>query len=117
MNNLIQPIVAQATAAPAAGSGDPIQMFVMIGIMLAIFYFLLIRPQQRRDRQRRDMLGQVKTGDKVLFAGGLIGTIANAKDKTLSIKIADGVKVETSRSAINAILDKDTDIEQASLQA
>ena len=110
------PVLAQAPA-PASGSGDPVQMFGMIAIMLAIFYFLLIRPQQRRDRERKNMLSEVKTGDKVLFAGGLIGSISNAKEKTLSIKIADGVKVEASRNAINAILDKDTDIEEASRSA
>ena len=116
MDNFIGPLLGQAPAGAPAGSGDPIQMFGMIGIMLAIFYFLLIRPQQRRDKERREMLAQVKTGDKVLFAGGLIGSIANAKDKTLVIKISDGVKVEASRNSINAILGEDTDIEAASLQ-
>ncbi len=120
MNTILLPVMAKVTVlaqAPAAasGSGDPVQMFGMIAIMLAIFYFLLIRPQQRRDRERRNMLSKVKTGDKVLFAGGLIGSVSNAKEKTLCIKIADGVKVDASRNSISAILDKDTDIEEASL--
>ncbi|MFP6905538.1 MAG: preprotein translocase subunit YajC [Verrucomicrobiota bacterium] len=119
MNTILLPVMAKVSVlaqapAPASGSGDPVQMFGMIAIMLAIFYFLLIRPQQRRDRERRKMLSKVKTGDKVLFLGGLIGSVANAKEKTLSIKIADGVKVEASRNSITAILDKDTDIEEAS---
>ena len=81
-------------------------MFIWLGLMVALFYFMLIRPQKRREKERQARLGAVKTGDRVLFAGGLLGVVANVKEKTLIIKIADGVKVEVVRGAVSQVLDK-----------
>lgn len=96
--------------APAGGAGAGSQssmfMFVWLGLMVALFYFMLIRPQKRREKERKALLEAVKTGDRVLFAGGLLGVVANVKDKTLIVKIADGVKVEVVRSAVSQVLDK-----------
>ena len=74
--------------------------------MIVLFYFMLIRPQKRREKERQALLAAVKTGDRVLFAGGLLGTVANVKEKTLVIKIADGVKVEVLRGAVSQVLAK-----------
>lgn len=90
--------------APAQQSG--IFMFVWLGLMIVLFYFMLIRPQKRREKERQALLAAVKTGDRVLFAGGLLGTVANVKDKTLVVKIADGVKVEVLRGAVSQVLAK-----------
>ena len=90
----------------AAGQQSGIFMFVWLGLMIVLFYFMLIRPQKRREKERQALLAAVKTGDRVLFAGGLLGTVANVKDKTLVIKIADGVKVEVLRGAISQVLAK-----------
>lgn len=76
------------------------------GIMIAIFYFILIRPQQRREKERKALLAKVKTGDQVVFAGGLMGIVANVKDNVLSIKIADKVKIEVVRGAVTQVLEK-----------
>jgi preprotein translocase subunit YajC len=96
--------------APAGGEGAAPQssafMFIWLGLMVALFYFMLIRPQKRREKERQALLSAVKTGDRVLFAGGLLGVVANVKDKTLIVKIADGVKVEVVRGAITQVLDK-----------
>ena len=97
--------------APAPGAeGAPQQsgafMFVWLGLMVLLFYFMLIRPQKRREKERQALLEAVKTGDRVLFAGGLLGVVANVKEKTLIVKIADGVKVEVVRSAVSQVLDK-----------
>ena len=81
-------------------------MFIWLGLMVLLFYFMLIRPQKRREKERQALLSAVKTGDRVLFAGGLLGVVANVKDKTLVVKIADGVKVEVVRGAITQVLDK-----------
>ena len=95
---------------PAGGAGGAPQssvfMFVWLGLMVALFYFMLIRPQKRREKERQALLGAVKTGDRVLFAGGFLGTVANVKEKTLVVKIADGVKVEIVRSAVSQVLEK-----------
>jgi len=97
--------------APAPGAeGAPQQsgafMFVWLGLMVLLFYFMLIRPQKRREKERQALLNAVKTGDRVLFAGGFLGVVANVKEKTLIVKIADGVKVEIVRGAVSQVLDK-----------
>jgi preprotein translocase subunit YajC len=95
--------------APAGGEGaqnSSVFMFVWLGLMVALFYFMLIRPQKRREKERLALLSAVKTGDRVLFGGGFLGVVANVKEKTLVVKIADNVKVEVVRSAVSQVLDK-----------
>lgn len=96
--------------APGGGEGAAPQsgafMFVWLGLMVVLFYFMLIRPQKRREKERQSLLNAVKTGDRILFAGGVLGTVANVKDKTLTVKISDGVKIEIVRGAVSQVLDK-----------
>ncbi|MEZ0255366.1 MAG: preprotein translocase subunit YajC [Chthoniobacter sp.] len=79
--------------------------FVCVGV---IFYFLIIRPQNQRQKQLTNLVATLKTGDKVVTNGGIHGIIANVKEgTTLSLKIADNVKIEIDKSAIaNVIKDK-----------
>jgi preprotein translocase subunit YajC len=99
-----------AMAPPAGGSGSsqqsPIFMFGWLGLMLVIFYFMLIRPQQRREKERKALLSNIKSDDRVVFSGGIIGIVTNVKDKTFMIKIADNVKIEVGRSAVTQVLEK-----------
>lgn len=99
-----------AMAAPQGEGGGSQQssvfMFVWLGLMVGLFYFMLIRPQKRKEKERQALLGAVKTGDRVLFAGGLLGVVANVKEKTLIVKVADGVKLEIVRGAISQVLEK-----------
>ena len=97
---------APAGGAQGAAPQSSMFMFVWLGLMVALFYFMLIRPQKRREKERQALLSAVKTGDRVLFAGGFLGTVANVKEKTLVVKIADGVKVEIVRGAVSQVLDK-----------
>ncbi len=90
----------------AAEEQSPMFMFGWLALMILIFYFILIRPQQRREKERRALLSAVKSGDKVLFGGGLIGVVTNVADKTFTIKVADKVKVDVVRSAVTQVLDK-----------
>jgi len=80
--------------------------FGWIAIMIAIFYVMIIRPQRRREKERQDLLKNIKTGDRVLFSGGIIGIVANVKEKTFTIKIGEKSKVEVLRGAVTQILDK-----------
>ena len=108
--------LAMMGAPAAGGTGAAPQssmfMFVWLGLMVALFYFMLIRPQKRREKERQALLGAVKTGDRVLFGGGFLGVVANVKEKTLVVKIADGVKVEIIRGAVSQVLDKGETPEQ-----
>jgi len=88
-------------------------MFGWLGIMLVIFYFMLIRPQQRREKERRAMLSQIKSGAKVVFSNGILGIITNVKEKTFVIKIADNVKIEVSRGAVTQVLEKGDQLEES----
>lgn len=72
--------------------------------IFVIFYFLLIRPQQKKAKAHEKLISSVKTGDQVVTNAGIHGTVANVKDKTLIIKIADNVKVEFDRGAIAAVV-------------
>jgi preprotein translocase subunit YajC len=76
-------------------------------LMFGVFYFFVIRPQQKQEAERKAMLAAVTKGDRVLTAGGIIGTIHTVSDDSVELKIAENVKVTVSRSYITAVL-KDT---------
>ena len=98
-----------AMAAPqgeGTTSGNPFNMMVPMLFIFAIFYFMLIRPQQRKEKARKQLINDLKTGERVMFSGGIIGTVTNVKDSTFIIKISDGVKIEVARGAVNKILEK-----------
>ena len=73
-----------------------------IVVMIAIFYFLLYRPQKKQQNRRRAMLDNLKKGDQVITIGGIDGTIVELGDTSLKLKIADGVVIEVVRSSVNA---------------
>ena len=73
-----------------------------IVVMIAIFYFLLYRPQKKQQNRRRAMLDNLKKGDQVITIGGVYGTIVELGDTSLKLKIADGVVIEVVRSSVNA---------------
>ncbi len=83
--------------------GDLTQ-FLPIIIMFAIFYFLLIRPQQKKAKQRNAMLGALKKGDKIVTIGGVHGTIQDLSDDTITLRIAHNVNVTFDRGAINSVV-------------
>ena len=86
----------------AAGGG--LGMFVPMLLIFAIFYFMMIRPQQRKEKERRKMIEELRAGARVLFAGGFLGTIIEAKEKTFKIEIAGDVIVEVARSAVQDVI-------------
>ena len=94
---------AQEATKPAAAQGGGMGMLVPMLLIFAIFYFMMIRPQQRKEKERRKMIEELRAGARVVFAGGLIGTIREAKDKTFMIEIAPGVSVEVARSSVAGV--------------
>ena len=69
-----------------------ISTLIMFALIIGIFYFMILRPQQKRQKERQKMLDQVKKGDKVVTAGGLHGTVAGIDEKTILLQVADNVK-------------------------
>ena len=107
MNSMLS-LIAQGK--PGGPGSSMLIMFVAMGLL---FWFMIIRPQSRQRRQHQQMLTAVKTGDKVLTVGGIYGLVTNVKDDTLTVKIADNVKVEVSRSHISRVILREDNNQQA----
>jgi preprotein translocase subunit YajC len=108
MLDFLFPGVALAQAGPAtegAGQRMLFQMVLILGFVL-VFYFLLLRPQQKRQKAVQDMLKGLKTGDRVLTSGGIFGQVLGIKDDVVVVKIADDVKIEVAKSAVTGVVPK-----------
>lgn len=95
------------TGAGSIPEASPFQFPMMMLILFAIMYFLMIRPQKRREKERKAMLDGVQSGNKVLMTSGIIGQVTNVKENTVIIRIAENTKVETVRAAISQVLEND----------
>ena len=98
----VQPIAdgtASATPAP-----NPLLQFLPLILIFAILYFIIIRPQQRKEKERRKMIEALRAGAKIVFAGGLMGTIQEATEKTFKVEIAPGTTIEIARSCVSGVV-------------
>ena len=86
--------------APAAGPGGGIMSFIPLILIFVIFYFLLIRPQQKKAKDQQAFLANLKKGDEVVTTGGLYGTITGLTDQVVTLEIADKLRVKVSRQHI-----------------
>ena len=97
---MIDVAYAMAPSPQGGGPGGIALQLVPMVLIFAIFFFLLIRPQQRERKRRDEMLRSLKKGDRVVTSGGLIGTIVGLNEQTVNLRIADTVRVECLRSAV-----------------
>ena len=100
--------LALAASSPPGGSGGSsalLTQVVFFAAIFAIFYFPLIRPQQRQKRDREQMLTAVKKGDRVVTSSGMHGTVTGLNEHTVQLRVADQVKLEFDRSAIGRIVE------------
>lgn len=104
MENMVS-IIAQEAAPQAQGGGY--QMLIFIVLMFGAMYFLMIAPQRKRQKQHQQMIKELKSGDKVITIGGIIGVITNVKEKTFVLKLCDNTKVEFLKSAISEKMAED----------
>jgi preprotein translocase subunit YajC len=109
---------ATSTTTPAAADPavTPPQSFIqslgglpILVFMTIIFYFVILRPQQKRAREAKELVAALKSGDRVITSSGIYGLIANVTDRTVMVKIAEGVKVEMDRSSIATVLNRAND--------
>jgi preprotein translocase subunit YajC len=96
-------IIAMAPSGNGGG-GSFISTIIMFGAIFLIFYFMIIRPQQKRAKEREKMLSNIQKGDKVVTSGGLHGVIAGLDEKTVLLQVGDNVKLKFERSAISSII-------------
>jgi preprotein translocase subunit YajC len=96
------PLWAQQPGAPDP-TGQMISTVVMFALIIAVFYFFIIRPQQKRQREMRQMLDQLKRGDRVVTSAGIHGTVAEIDDKTVLLQVADNVRMRFEKVAIATV--------------
>ena len=94
-------------AAPAAGP-NPIASFIPLILIFIIMYFLLFRPQMRRQKEQARLVSALKTGDRVVTSSGIHGMISNVKDTTVIVKVADNVKLEMEKTAVTNVVKTET---------
>lgn len=107
-------LMAPSPGEGGSGGGSLISTVIMFGSIIAIFYFMILRPQQKRQKEREKLLSALKKGDKIVTSGGLHGTIAGLDDKTALVQVSDTVKMKFERSAIATVLrDSDTETKES----
>jgi preprotein translocase subunit YajC len=94
-------LLAQDT--PAQNQPSILDMLIPMGLLFAMMYFLIIRPQQKKVKEHKALVSSIKTGDKVVAAGGIYGVITSVKDKSVGLKISDQVKIEVDRASITTV--------------
>ena len=90
--------------APQGPAGGGLNFFVPLIFIFVIMYFIMIRPQKKRQDEQKKLVAALKTGDRVVTGAGIHGLISNVKEATVMLKVADNVKIEIDKSAITNVL-------------
>jgi len=99
----MQYLLAMAPPPGQDGGGSMMSTLIMFGAIFAIFYFMIIRPQQKRAKEKEKLLGGLQKGDKVVTVSGIHGTVDTVEEKTVLVKVADNVKMKFEKSAIGTV--------------
>ncbi len=97
-------LIAMAPQSGEGGGGGMVSTIIMFGAIFLIFYFMIIRPQQKRAKERDKMLANIQKGDKIVTSGGVHGTIAGIDEKTVLLDVGDKVKLKVERSAVSSVI-------------
>ena len=113
----ITPIASyvQEEAAPATGEAAPptgLNPLIPAVLIAAIFYFVLIRPEKNKQKQREALLKSIKKGDKVMTSSGLFGNVADIREEVVTLIVAEGVRLKFNRAAIQTVIDPKEDLEK-----
>jgi preprotein translocase subunit YajC len=103
---LIESFVIAMSPPPdgSGGGGSLVSTLIMFGLIIGIFYLMILRPQQKKQKDRQKLLDSVRKGDKVITAGGMHGSVAGLDEKTVLLQVGDNVKMKFERSAITSII-------------
>ncbi len=107
MNFFISEAIAEAGAA-AAEAPDPLNFWLFMGGMVALFYFMLIRPQQKRSKDARKLVESIGKGDEVMTSGGMLGKVIEVSDSYASVELADNIIIKMQKASIVSVLPKGT---------
>ncbi|BCL74757.1 preprotein translocase subunit YajC [Jeongeupia sp. HS-3] len=100
--------IAPAYAADAASSAAGFMQFLPMVVIFVLFYFLLIRPQQKRAKEQRAMLDALQKGDEVVTSGGTLGRIVKVSEQYITLELADNVEILVQRASVSQRLEKGT---------
>jgi preprotein translocase subunit YajC len=114
MNNFVFSLLMAApqAAGEAPGSGSFITSIIPFAAIILIFYFLIIRPQNKKRKETEKMLSALKKGDKIVTIGGIHGTVQSVRESTVLVKVDDSVKIEFLRSAVSSVVTASKEIEE-----
>ena len=98
----------QSAHAQGAQQGDPFGFLLPMIVIFAAFYFLLIRPQQKKQKAHAALVSNLKTGDEVLTAGGILGKITGVSEHYVVVKIAENTEIKMQKASISQVVPKDT---------
>lgn len=106
MSFFISEVLAEGAPAAAGVQGDPTTGFIFMIGLVVLFYFMLIRPQQKRAKEHKKLISELAKGDEVITNGGLIGKITKVGEQYLTLEITDNVEVKLQNNAIATVLPK-----------
>jgi preprotein translocase subunit YajC len=104
MGFLIQDAWAQEVPAPT----DPLLSMLPLVLVFVVFYFFLIRPQQKRQKEHKEMVAKLAVGDEIVTAGGVLGKVAEIGEQFLQVEVAEGVRIKIQRHTVGAVMPKGT---------
>ncbi len=104
---LISPAYAQSAGAPAGGAFDLFSFLPIIAIFV-VFYFLLIRPQQKKAKEHKAMISSVRRGDRIVTGGGILGTVTKVRNGEVDVEVSGGVRIRVLQSTIADIQSRTT---------
>jgi len=94
--------------AQTEGQGDTLISLLPLVVIFAVFYFLLIRPQSKRQKEHKELVANLSAGDEIVTAGGVLGKVTDVKEQFLHVEVADGVELKIQRQTIGAVMPKGT---------
>ncbi len=105
----MQLLMSQPSGGAAGQQMDPVMQFLPLIVIVLIFYFLLYRPQKKRQKAREELIKQVEKGDKVITASGIHGTVAQVEDTTVLLQVSDNTKIRVEKTALGTVVPKNSD--------
>lgn len=97
-----------AAGAPASAQADSTFSLIMIAVIFVLFYFMLIRPQNKKAKEHRELLGRLKKGDEIITSAGILAKVVSLDEQYIKVSVADGVEISLQRGAVAAVLPKGT---------
>ena len=100
--------ISNAFAQGAGGAQSSLMSFLPLILMFAVLYFIMIRPQMKRQKEHRNMLAAMAKGDEVITSGGILGKVTRVSDAYVGVEVADGTEITVQKSSVSTILPKGT---------